>query len=49
MLDPLLQPADQIQVYFDTVTERFASLTDKLWPNSLEFKLWNWGYYPEIA
>ncbi|WP_238492508.1 hypothetical protein [Desulfotruncus alcoholivorax] len=39
----------QIQVYFDTATERFASLIDKLWPKSLDFKLWNWGYYPETA
>ncbi|WP_114319269.1 transposase [Desulfotruncus arcticus] len=39
----------QIHVYFDTATERFASLIDKLWPNSLDFKLWSWEYYPETA
>jgi len=39
----------QIQVYFDTNTQRFSSLINKLWPNSLEFKLWNWEYYPETA
>ncbi|KJS14954.1 MAG: hypothetical protein VR69_15930 [Peptococcaceae bacterium BRH_c4b] len=38
-----------IQVYFDTTTERFASLIDKLWPKSLDFKLWDWDYYPETA
>jgi len=39
----------QIQVYFDTVTERFARLIDKFWPQSLEPRLWNWDYYPGTA
>ena len=39
----------QIQVYFDTTTERFASLIDKLWPKTLDIRLWCWDYYPETA
>ncbi|MEW5953603.1 MAG: hypothetical protein AB1815_07735 [Bacillota bacterium] len=39
----------QTQVYFDTATERFASLIDKLWPKNLDSKLWVWDYYPESA
>ena len=38
-----------IQVYFDTATERFSSLIDKFWPQSLELRLWNWDYYPGTA
>ncbi|WP_366924369.1 transposase [Metallumcola ferriviriculae] len=38
-----------IQVYFDTATERFASLIDRFWPKDLELRLWNWDYYPGTA
>lgn len=39
----------QIQVYFDITTRRFASLIKKFWPKFLELKLWNWNYYPGTA
>ena len=39
----------QIQVYFDITTRRFASLIKKFWPKFLELKLWNWKYYPGTA
>lgn len=39
----------QIQVYFDTVTVRFASLFDIFWPKSLDFKLWYWDLLPQSA
>lgn len=38
-----------IQVYFDIATRRFARLIEKLWPKSLELKLWNWDFYPGTA
>jgi hypothetical protein len=39
----------QIQVYFDTATQRFSRLIDKFWPQFLELKLWSWNYYLETA
>lgn len=38
-----------IQVYFDTTTQRFARLINNFWPNTLEFRLWSWEYYPGTA
>ncbi|MCL4439810.1 MAG: transposase [Firmicutes bacterium] len=38
-----------IQVYFDTATQRFARLIDRLWPKSLDLKLWSWVFYPGTA
>lgn len=38
-----------IQVYFDTTTERFSSLIDKFWPQSLKLGLWSWNYFPDTA
>ena len=39
----------QIHVYFDTVTERFASLIESFWPTSFDCKLWDWNSLPESA
>jgi len=39
----------QIQIYFDTATQRFARLIDRLWPKSWELKLWSWEFYPGTA
>jgi len=39
----------QIQVYFGTTTERFASLFDAFWPKSFDFKLWSWKLLSQSA
>jgi hypothetical protein len=38
----------QIQVYFDIVTERFASLFATFWPKNIDFKL-SWELLPQSA
>ncbi|MBT9140863.1 MAG: hypothetical protein DDT30_01447 [Dehalococcoidia bacterium] len=38
-----------LQVYFDTATQCFARLIDRLWPKSWKLKLWSWKDYPGTA
>ncbi|WP_132018291.1 transposase [Hydrogenispora ethanolica] len=41
----------QIQVFFDIIAKRFASLIEMFWPFKLELGLWlwNWNFYPATA
>lgn len=39
----------QIQIHFDTTTERFAILIENFWPKLLDVGLWVWDNYPATA